>query len=60
MVLIHLMGSSDKDIFQPDTKWWNKNGLLYAVNEDATLLTVHQPGTRHWKIEQCKIEDIVQ
>lgn len=44
MVLLNLFGSNDDDkIFEPDTKWWNKAGLLYTVNEDATSITVHQP-----------------
>lgn len=53
MVLLNLMGSSDNDIFQPDTKWWNKEGLLYTVNEDGTILTDHQNNTSY------NIEDII-
>ena len=42
MTLIHLMGYFDDDIFQPDTRWWSKDGLLYTVNSDGTILTDHQ------------------
>ncbi len=32
------------DIFIPNTKWANKNGLLYTINGDATILTDNQAG----------------
>ncbi len=31
-----------QDIFTPNTRWTNKNGLLYSVNFDATNLADHQ------------------
>jgi len=35
-------GDTDDNIFSPDTKWWNKDGLLYTINNDATKIIFHQ------------------
>jgi|APSaa5957512535_1039671.scaffolds.fasta_scaffold763803_2 hypothetical protein len=43
MVILNLMGGdTDDNIFSPDTKWWNKDGLLYTINNDATKIIFHQ------------------
>ena len=45
MLLLSLIGTLDGVMFTPDAKWWNKDGLLYTINEEGTILTDHQNDT---------------
>jgi hypothetical protein len=53
MVILNLMGGdTDDNIFSPDTKWWNKDGLLYTINDDASIITIHQsPNSGTYNVE---------